>query len=136
MPANDPFIAELFLQLVGDSNEDSSGGLGIIGSIQIKAAEYEQRKKNRPNIERMSQDEIKALRKTDPFMYYSLPAVRKAALALEPVDCPTAIDSSDCKEQQRRDALKRLRRSAYRRTRLSFEVHPSVLLDDDFLNQL
>lgn len=50
---------------------------------------------------------------TDPFLYYSIPGVREAAIALKEVDLSQANKSA-----------------VSRKTRVSFETHTSVLVED------
>ena len=87
----------------------------------------------------------------DPFMYYSIPGVLKASLNLEDVDYsditsrsrshadsnPSSSPSQSHPRQEREavsvedDANK-----VSRRTRVSFECHPSVLMEDIMMNDL
>ena len=58
---------------------------------------------------------------TDPFLYYSIPGVKKAALSLEEVGHSKASQSADI---------------FTRKGRLSFECHPSLAMDELFLGEL
>ena len=58
---------------------------------------------------------------TDPFLYYSIPGVREAALSLKEVDY-SKISQSACKVS--------------RKTRVSFEKHTDLLLDELFGDEL
>ena len=88
-------------------------------------------------IRSLSGEEIKSLRKTDPFMYYSIPGVHRAATLLELVD---DFDHSNkdalCRrggqghDRQKQLPVKRQKASVSRRTAISFEAHPSLILDD------
>ena len=89
-------------------------------------------------IRSLSEEEIKSLRKIDPFMYYSIPGVHRAATLLELVD---DVDRSNkdalccCGGQchyRRKLHFKRQKASVSRRTAISFEAHPSLILDDLF----
>jgi len=51
---------------------------------------------------------------TDPFLYYSIPGVNKAALSLKKVDHSKASQST----------------KVTRKARLSFECHPSLVMDE------
>ena len=55
---------------------------------------------------------------TDPFLYYSIPGVKKAALSLEEVGHSKASQSADI---------------FTRKGRLSFECHPSLAMDELFV---
>jgi len=52
----------------------------------------------------------------DPFLYYSIPVVREAALSLEEVDYSKVLQST--------------REKVSRKTRVSFERHADFLLDE------
>ena len=58
---------------------------------------------------------------TDPFLYYSIPAVREAALSLKEVDYSEVSQSAH---------------KVTRRTRVSFENHTHLLMDELFGNEL
>jgi hypothetical protein len=88
-------------------------------------------------IRSLSGEEIKSLRKTDPFMYYSIPGVHRAATLLELVDDvehsnKDALCRRGGQDHDRRKQLpvKRQKASVSRRTAISFEAHPSLILDD------
>ena len=53
---------------------------------------------------------------TDPFLYYSIPGVNKAALSLKKVDHSKASQSQSTK--------------VTRKERLTFECHPSLAMDE------
>ncbi len=57
------------------------------------------------------------LYETDPFLYYSIPAVREAALTLKEVDYSKVLQST---------------RNVTRKSRVSFENHVDFLLDELF----
>ena len=89
-------------------------------------------------IRSLSEEEIKSLRETDPFMYYSIPGVHRAATLLDLVD---DFDHSNkdalCRRggqghDRRKLPVKRQKASVSRRTAISFEAHPSLILDDLF----
>ena len=85
-------------------------------------------------IRSLSEEEIKSLRKTDPFMYYSIPGVHRAATLLELVD---DVDHSNkdalCRrggqghDRRKQLPVKRQKASVSRRTAISFEAHPSLI---------
>jgi len=88
------------------------------------------------DTEHLNEDELKTLKKEDPFSYYSIPTVRAATVRRGSIDmssmqqdgggsaarqsrrmsCPYRIDSTPTK--------------VARRTCISFECHPDIFLDD------
>ncbi|KAL7442427.1 hypothetical protein ACHAXM_008530 [Skeletonema potamos] len=66
-------------------------------------------------LQPMTEEDLKLLQKKDPFLYYSIPEVREAALSLKEVDY-SKISQSACKVS--------------RKTRVSFERHTDFLLDE------
>ena len=54
--------------------------------------------------------------KIDPFLYYSIPGVNKAALSLKKIDHSKASQSQSTK--------------VTRKERLTFECHPSLAMDE------
>lgn len=89
------------------------------------------------DTEHLNEDELKTLKKEDPFSYYSIPTVRAATVRRGSIDmssmqkggsgggsaaqqrrmsCPYRIDSTPTK--------------VARRTCISFECHPDIFLDE------
>lgn len=64
-------------------------------------------------------------------MYYSIPGVLKASLNFENVDYSDITNQSDAESHPAEDDASKVSR----RTRISFESHPSVILED-MLNDL
>jgi len=73
------------------------------------------------DLHSMTEEDLKLLQKKDPFLYYSIPGVREAALSLKEVDY-SKISQSACKVS--------------RKTRVSFEKHTDLLLDELFGDEL
>ena len=89
--------------------------------------------------EGLSQQDLESLRKADPFMYYSIPEVRRAAIMLEqkievlptrlqresaaPVALDTSTNVTPEAEQQKRQMIRRC-------SSISYEAHPDVMLED------
>jgi hypothetical protein len=69
------------------------------------------------DISNFSAEDLQSLKQEDPFLYYSIPAVRRAALHLEEPD----LSGSSLEEST--TVVKR-------RTRVSFECHSDVLMED------
>ena len=94
----------------------------IICVMQVPTIRQPQQQTKEINVKQLNEDELKLLKKQDPFLYYSIPAVKKAKLAnVKPID--------------HTEVLKEATRSSgsgivSRRTRVSTECAPSMLLDD------
>ena len=88
----------------------------------------------------LSAQDLKSLKKEDPFLYYSIPGVRDATVRLEHVDmhqvaqnglkrycqsCPGEIQTSCASEPVAK---------VERCTRVSFEYHTDLLLEDQLFN--
>ena len=71
------------------------------------------------DIGNLSTEDLQSLKQDDPFLYYSIPAVRRAALNLEEPDV-SALSSG---ESTSTITVKRC-------TRVSFECHTDVLMED------
>ena len=73
---------------------------------------------------------------TDPFMFYSIPGVHKAEVLGKDVDYSdvTALALADNDGQPSSDRQEDVEVKVSRRTRISFECHPSVLLEDLMLD--
>ena len=93
----------------------------IIRVMQVPTIRQQQQPKV-INVKELNEDELKLLKKQDPFLYYSIPAVKKAKLInIKPID--------------HTEVLKETARSSdsgmvSRKTRVSTECAPSMLLDD------
>ena len=75
------------------------------------------------NVNHLNEDELKLLKKQDPFLYYSIPAVKKA------------VNTINCKPIDNTEVIREAARSSgsgmiSRKTRVSTECAPSMLLDD------
>eukprot|EP00985_Skeletonema_marinoi_P000775 scaffold287_cov151-Skeletonema_marinoi.AAC.8 len=66
------------------------------------------------DLQSLTEEDLKLLKKTDPFLYYSIPAVNKAALSLKKIDHSKASQSM----------------KVTRKERLTFECHPSLAMDE------
>lgn len=112
------------------------GEVGV--RYRVKVDQMANKPKKVINIESMSQDDLESMRKRDPFMYHSIPALRMAAVRFEASD-PRAPGVprrrvSDPSRPQEADPQEATRggeaHKVSRKTRLSFEVHPDVILKD------
>jgi len=91
-------------------------------------------------------DDLKSIKQQDPFMYYSIPSVRRAKVLMKnEMDIDTSnlgehiprrsrvstvhgVDDSTNRQEQEEDAQMKVTRS----TRISFECHPDLILEDIF----
>ena len=74
------------------------------------------------NVKQMNEDELKLLKRQDPFLYYSIPAVKKAKLTnRKPIDHTEVLKEA---------AMSSGSGMVSRQTRVSTECAPSMLLDD------
>ncbi len=113
-------------------------------SFKISMAEMESAKKTRHqrqiNIRRLSSEDLSSLKKQDPFLYYSIPAVRSVSLQLERQgDTSNPGDSRLTRRSSLPSSLRKLHQEdqasqttmVRRRTTISYECHPDTLLFDD-----
>ena len=94
----------------------------IICVMQVPTIRQPQQQTKEINVKQLNEDELKLLKKQDPFLYYSIPAVKKAKL-------------TNCKPINHTEVLKEAAMSlgsgmVSRKTRVSTECAPSMLLDD------
>ena len=83
----------------------------------------------------LSKDDLESLRKTDPFMYYSIPEVRNATLLHHEVVVPCLRRESGPKAtgpltHATAATAVQSRKVVRRQSSISFEVYPDVLLED------
>ena len=70
----------------------------------------------------MSESDLQVLRKQDPFMYHSIPSVHKATITLQAEDNVKTISTQTSS-------------IVIRKSRVSTESHPHLLLEDLFENE-
>lgn len=88
-------------------------------SVPMNAMLSSQERQEAIDVRNLSQGELGALKKQDPFLYHSIPAAHRAALCLESGDISKAIESGPA--------------IVYRKSRITTECHHSVLLEEDIL---
>ena len=110
-----------------------------VASMKIKTAIDPKEPKQVTLKEHMSTDDLMDIKKTDSFSYYSIPGVRRANLLCQPdidmsnlgtpglsrrgfISCPSRLNDSQLKAQPQ---------PVLRKSRLSFECHPSVLAENE-----
>ena len=95
------------------------------------------------DIERLSKEDVQSLRTTDPFMYYSIPGIRRANMNLQGIEDidhsnTGALCSSEVQTPRKDSSAppknKRSRRSTKvtRQTCISCEAHPHLLMEELF----
>ena len=92
------------------------------------------------DISNLSNEDLQALRKKDPFLYYSIPSVRRAELGFNDSSCScsskgldssvsaAAVSDDDNDKSSASTTVKRC-------TRVSFECHTDLLLEE-YLSEL
>ena len=110
-------------------------------------SEVEESKRQELDVRGFNHDDLNELHKTDPFLYFSIPGARRASLTGRDVDPNSLLDgdlvgnsNSASSASQARSRRQVPRRNSdtnggskiIRRTSISFEVHPGVLLQDMF----
>ena len=80
--------------------------------------------------ESISAQDLKSLKKQDPFLYYSIPGVRDATVLLEHADTDMhQVAQSGLQTSGTSEPVAKVQRD----TRLSFECHPDLLLWEDLI---
>src|SRR6056300_1202326 len=91
------------------------------------------------DISNLSNDDLQALRKKDPFLYYSIPSVRRAELGFSDSSSSCSskgLDSSASAAAAMSDDDKSSASTTVKRcTRVSFECHTDLLLEE-YLSEL
>ena len=75
-----------------------------------------------------SLDDLKSIKKQDPFMYYSIPGARKATVLMQAIDLSNLIGAGQAVVQD--ETPQAASQKVSRSTRISFECHPDLLLAD------
>lgn len=71
-------------------------------------------------IDGITLKDLAMIKKSDPFLYYSIPGVREARLSLKEVKVPQQAQVNTAQP-----------RNVARKTRLSFECHPDILIENE-----
>lgn len=96
-------------------------------------------------ISSLTSSEIAELKEKDPFMYYSIPAVRKSAMRSQEVDYsligggPSSSSSTTSQDGSRKS--RKISQTIIKKRRLSMEMHPDALMeellnDPDFMSTI
>ena len=89
----------------------------------------------RINLDELHSSDVAALKTKDPFMYYSIPSVKNAAVLQRDcdranIDSPINFSGPVCKMQNQVGENEPAPRAVTRKSRVSFECHASLLLED------
>ena len=133
---------------------------GAIGAtIRVATIDYEQRRQECLEIDGLGEDALSSLRKIDPFMYYSIPGsipgtrrsslyTRRSSMSSEnnedisqpsrQLSTPQSAEGIDDSNQdalsrrmsRRHSAPAEFSRPIRRRTSISFEAHPHLIMED------
>lgn len=106
-------------QLSADASSSSSSSSSRYETVQTATAPCAP-EPIEIDIGNLSTEDLQSLKRDDPFLYYSIPAVRRAALNLEEPDVSALLSSG---ESTSTITVKRC-------TRVSFECHTDVLMED------
>ena len=107
--------------------------------IPTKGSEPAQEKEI--DTQKLTEDDLKRLKQKDPFLYFSIPAVRRAALLNKDVDMSSLQGSkSQCSSGGRASYPSQIESTpttkVVRRSCISFECHPDLLMEDYLDNTL
>mmetsp|Transcript_41002 Transcript_41002/g.87352 ORF Transcript_41002/g.87352 Transcript_41002/m.87352 type:complete len:122 (+) Transcript_41002:94-459(+) len=96
--------------------------------------------KNKRMVE-IGEGDLESLRKNDPFLYYSIPAIRRAAMFQRNIDhsnvtalCQGQINRSQSDPLSNSKTSKKIIEVA-RRSAISFEADPYALMEDFLQNE-
>lgn len=105
----------------GNSNSNRSAPPVAVTSAFSSTISCPTFPEDRPNkiivdVANLNVEDIQALKKSDPFLYFSIPAVYKAAVYNREIDLSTLQDSHSSRVE--------------RHSRISFECHPDLLMEE------
>lgn len=99
-----------------------------VATVSMSMEDYEsrchqRRRQDVANARDMSPEDLDRLHATDPFSYYSIPSLRQSSMKL--------LDEEDCKRtMEGPSANKRRRSTVSRKTSLSVEAYPDLVMED------
>ena len=114
-------------KVVSSKSEEISIVAKIGESISVPAKLMENKPKREVDLKHItSLDDLKSAKKQDPFMYYSIPGARKATVLMQDLDLSNLIGAGQAVQDETPQASPKVSR----RSRISFECHPDLLLAD------
>ena len=81
------------------------------------------------DLQQVSADDLRTLKKQDAFMYYSIPGVRNAEMQMKDIDLSNLRNCLSCPARMQTvqaTSISKVERS----TRISYECHPDLLLEE------
>ena len=119
-------------KVVSSKSEEISIVARIGESISVPTKTTDDKPKKTVDLKYItSLDDLKSIKKQDPFMYYSIPGARKATVLMqEAIDLSNLIGAGQAVQDETPQASQKVSRSS----RISFECHPDLLLADNMLN--
>mmetsp|Transcript_6311 Transcript_6311/g.11241 ORF Transcript_6311/g.11241 Transcript_6311/m.11241 type:complete len:171 (+) Transcript_6311:224-736(+) len=95
------------------------------------------RKTKRVDVNKITSKDLKRMQKKDPFLFYSIPGVRSAKMLLKDIDTSHLGDSqfrncSSCPSRLETVKFEAQPQTVIRSSRISFECHPDLVLEDDY----
>ena len=107
----------------------SIGANARIGeSIMVPTKLMDEKPKKEVDLGSISLDDLESLKKTDPFMYYSIPQVKRATVLMRNIDMSSLLGPPARAAHQ--GEAPEVSQKVSRSTRHSFECHPDFFLGD------
>jgi hypothetical protein len=134
-----------------EEEEEEEEGEQLEWNVIVLVPDDEEIDRKEIDIRSLTDQDLCKLKTEDPFLYYSIPSIRRKSYLFDESNDVDAIKSSTSRRsslpadfRSRRDALyqdvhedTRRRESIVRRTsRLSTEAHPSLILEEMMLHEL
>ena len=91
---------------------------------EVKTKTTDDEPKKQIDIKNISANDLKSIRREDPFMYYSIPGVRMSKMLLN--------DDNDIDPSRPETVHGKAQETVVRKSRMSFECHPDLLLKEEF----
>ncbi len=129
-------LQHLYAPPAADHEVSAAASKGVAAfSVPTKGSPSTQKKKS-IDTAHLSEDDLKALKKQDPFLYYSIPTVRAAAVRRGSMDTPSSVQQNaglDTQSHRRVSCPDRIESSptkVERQTRISFECYSDVFFGE------
>ena len=114
----------------------TSASIGSNAKFQIVETMPSPKSPKKVDLKRISADELLFIQTQDPFLYYSIPGVRSARLLLEDIDTSdlesSTLSRGSLPSLSSKDPVQgnQETQTVTRSTRLLFECHPDLLLEE------